>query len=252
MATQPIIGTLVVPDVHIPFEDKVAVNCLLEFASAYQPDQIVLVGDLVDFYQVSKYVKTDKRSFTVQEEADIAHNFLSTLRKVSKCHNMTLITGNHSQRLAKYLASQAPQLADIRGLTIESLLGLDVLKCRLIPYNEYYKVGNVYIIHGIHCGVNATRTGITKYGESTIQGHSHKISSTYHTFRDKQISVHEIGTLADFHVSKDYTDHCNWQHGFATIESIGSKEFITVHHIQDGICLYRDKVIDGNKSKIWR
>src|SRR5512139_2213092 len=42
---------LICPDVHIPYQDPVAWETFLTVAAAWKPDTLVLLGDVVDFYQ---------------------------------------------------------------------------------------------------------------------------------------------------------------------------------------------------------
>lgn len=240
---------LVIPDIHFPYEDKPAINCVLSSIKQYKPDEIVLLGDLVDFYKVSHYVKTDSRALSVQEECDIAHSFLSILRKICP-GKITLIEGNHENRLIKFLSSRSPELSDIRGLTLKSLLRLDELKINLIKYNHDYILHGIHFIHGTAAGKTATRSCIAKYGTNTIQGHTHRVSSVYTTYKDRIISAHEIGCLASLEVSKDYTDHADWQHGFCTIDIIDGKTFINPHLIVNGIT-FINRIINGNTLSLW-
>lgn len=48
---------MVVSDIHFPYEDKSAVAAFIEEVRLRKPDVIVLNGDLLDFYKLSKFSK---------------------------------------------------------------------------------------------------------------------------------------------------------------------------------------------------
>ena len=48
---------LIIPDCHIPYEDKRAYDLMLEVAKDVDPDEIVILGDYADFYAVNSHGK---------------------------------------------------------------------------------------------------------------------------------------------------------------------------------------------------
>ena len=49
-------------DFHVPFQDDKAVNCFIKTASELQPEVIVINGDLLDFYRLSRFSKGEGRN----------------------------------------------------------------------------------------------------------------------------------------------------------------------------------------------
>ena len=54
--------TLIIPDVQYPYHDSLALAKLIKVAKDHQPDQIVQIGDGIDFPQVSQWSKGTARS----------------------------------------------------------------------------------------------------------------------------------------------------------------------------------------------
>ena len=42
-------------DIHIPFQDKLTLNVLYKFLADFKPSQIVIAGDMLDFYELSSF-----------------------------------------------------------------------------------------------------------------------------------------------------------------------------------------------------
>ena len=71
---------MVVSDIHFPYEDKSAVTAFIKEAGLRKPDVIVLNGDLLDFYKLSKFSK-DPAGKNPEEEIEMCKTFLKKLRK---------------------------------------------------------------------------------------------------------------------------------------------------------------------------
>ena len=71
---------IVVSDIHFPYEDKSAVAAFVKEVSLKRPDVIVLNGDLLDFYKLSKFSK-DPAWKNPEEEIEMCKTFLKKLRK---------------------------------------------------------------------------------------------------------------------------------------------------------------------------
>jgi hypothetical protein len=52
---------VILSDIHIPFHDDEALSLAIAEAESYRPDGIILNGDIVDFFAVSRWEKPHKR-----------------------------------------------------------------------------------------------------------------------------------------------------------------------------------------------
>jgi hypothetical protein len=86
---------VVIPDAHCPYHDKKTYDTVLQFTKDQHPDHVVIIGDFVDMYSVSKYDKNPERAGRLQEELDSAHDALSQLREAVPKAKIHYLEGNH-------------------------------------------------------------------------------------------------------------------------------------------------------------
>lgn len=176
--------TLIVPDIQYPYHDRVALDKLIRVASDIQPDQIVQIGDGIDFPQVSQWSKGTAGEYadTLQEHIDGFRNeFLTPMREVAPSSKITWIEGNHDLRIRDFVKKYAAPLGALRSLEIPVLFGLDELS---VNYERGpLRIGtNTYAIHGHESGgYSASPTAwdtkfSRRYGsdKNFIFGHTHQ------------------------------------------------------------------------------
>jgi len=213
---------IVFNDQHIPFEDKKINELVFDFIKDFKPDIIDILGDLIDFWQISKFDKNPNRKNTLQEDIDKTHIYLKNLRVICPETEIELHSGNHLDRLRKYIWRQAEALECIRSLDIEFLLGLKELKISYLKNAEDYKKRNKLILtHGTVVSQESAMTArrnLKKYGLSVMCGHTHRGGSIYITDLLGVRGAWENFCLCDFKLAKEWRmDVCNWQHGFSYI-----------------------------------
>jgi len=57
---------VVASDIQFPFEDRRLVRSFIRFVGEYQPDELVQIGDLMDFPQPSRWSKDTAEEFQGQ------------------------------------------------------------------------------------------------------------------------------------------------------------------------------------------
>ena len=70
---------LIIADLHIPYHDPLAVESALSYADKFMPDLIVILGDLIDMYDISPFLRKP-RGFNLRDELEQARKFLEDLR----------------------------------------------------------------------------------------------------------------------------------------------------------------------------
>lgn len=239
---------LVIPDVHFPFEHKKALDCVKQVAGEYGPDEIIQLGDLIDCYKISRFIKDPARGANVQEELDMAHVFLNEIKsKYCSAKKATFIEGNHEARISKYVHLNASGLSCLRSIGIASLLDLKAIGWDYIQDHEFYGINNVHFTHGEFANKFTSATHMERYGVSIIHGHTHKLQSHCTKFMDRQIEGWEMGCLSSLNVSRDYVKCANWQHGFGTVDIYGEEYWIQGYHIREGKVNFHGKMIEGKK-----
>lgn len=116
-------------DLHDIEVDPFYMDVLVDTAKRAQPDVICLVGDVFDMPEFGKYT-VDPREWDVVGRIKFVHDeILSPVREACPEAQFDLIEGNHCARLLKHLADATPALravlADLHGMTVQSLFGLD-------------------------------------------------------------------------------------------------------------------------------
>lgn len=176
--------TLIIPDTQYPYHDKVALSKLIKVAADVQPDQIVQIGDGIDFPQVSQWSKGTAGEYadTLQNHIDgFRTEVLIPLREAAPKAGITWLEGNHDLRVRDFVKKYAAPLGPLRALEMPALFGLEDLA---IKYERGpLRIGtNTYAIHGHESGgysasSTAWDTKFTKrYGsdKNFVFGHTHQ------------------------------------------------------------------------------
>lgn len=212
-------ASLHIGDLHCPYQDDRAVDIVCQVAQDLRPDEVVDHSDGVDFYQLSPFSKDPARQDELQDDLDVAYAVRKTLTTaIPGARWILLAGGNHEDRLARYLASQAQELHGLRALELTGLLRLDDLGWEMGPAEQEYLAGRLVAIHGEryskHAGWGAKKElELRFFQQSVMMGHTHKIGSYTATGPRHTVGGWEIGCLCQCH----YNKHPNWQLGFAVL-----------------------------------
>jgi len=234
--------TVVLNDTHGNFVDPVALRLVLDFIKREQPDNVVLNGDIMDFYKISQFDKDPARLTTLQEEIDFVYdNILGPIRKAVPDAKIDYVQGNHEARLRKYLWKKASELASLRALNIDALLRLRELN---ITYHEkMHKIGDLYFFHGEvirqHSGYTA-KAMFDRKGVSLIHGHTHRDGKYTLRNLNGQYAVWENYCLCS--LEPEYIDFPNWTQGFAYITHVGKRPMCEQVPIISGSYIFGGKI----------
>lgn len=138
---------LVIADLHIPYQDDTAINSIFSYLEDEHiiPSTICILGDLLDFYEISVFNK-DPRKKDVAGEIKDGKEFLLNLRNRYPDSRIILVEGNHEQRLQRYIFRQAPELTDLLDSLLEDKLGLKELNVEYII--APFRIGRLWHLHG--------------------------------------------------------------------------------------------------------
>lgn len=212
---------LVFSDVHIPFQDDLALNTMFDYIEDMEidPSIIIILGDLLDFYKISKFIKNPKKK-DISKEIEIAKKFLISLRNKFPYARIIFKEGNHERRLVSYIWQNASDIYDLVEDLLEIKLGLKDLN---IEYcYKPFKVGNLWFLHGHEkAGGSYNPEYITNVMWKYI--HDHFMVGHFHRTQDKIFKRIDgktywggaVGYLAG---EMDYAVLNNWNHGFAVID----------------------------------
>lgn len=216
---------LVLSDIHFPYHDKTALMVALRTGKQQDVDAILLNGDILDFYQLSKFTK-DYRKPSVKAELDIFRFFIDQLKQRFPEATIYYKLGNHEVRLDRWIKHNAQMFDGM--LDLEHLIdfkGADVI---YLKDNIGVKFGKLNIIHGHEVRangslVNIARTYYLKTSSNILLGHWHQAQEyVTKTLNGELHGAWATGCLCK--LDADYTYGINaWSHGFAIVESTDDK-----------------------------
>ncbi|MGW1739992.1 metallophosphoesterase [Nocardia sp. NPDC001965] len=229
---------VVVSDTQIPYDDRKALKAVVKFIGDYKPDEVIHIGDLMDYPTPSRWNKGTADEFSREVKSDgeqAKRRFLGPLREVYD-GPIGVHEGNHDLRPREYLTKYAPALAEFSdSLHFEKLLDFDGFGIELLP--EFYDVAPGWITtHGHRGGIGLSRiagntalNAAKKMLKSVVMGHTHRLgigSQTYGVAGDKKNEVivtgMEVGNLMNMKLAtylKGGT--ANWQQGFGMLSIDG-------------------------------
>lgn len=248
---------VVIPDTQIPYHDRRALKAVIKFIGDTQPDEVIHIGDVMDYPQPSRWNKGTAGEFegSVFKDSEFAKkHFLAPLRAVYS-GPVKMHEGNHDERPRTYLSKYAPALAESNAFNLPALLDFDGFGIELLPDVYHFAPGWVST-HGHKGGITLSRhAGYTalgaaaKFGKSVVMGHTHRlgltcVSSGYDQRVNKQVFGMEVGNLMDMkqaHYLKGAAG--NWQKGFGVFT-------VTGNHVKPEITPIQGSrfVVDG---KVW-
>ncbi len=231
---------LLLSDIHVPYHSIEALTTVFNFAKKEKPDAILLNGDTLDFFGLSKFCK-DPRKRSFAEELEAFKDLIAVIQKLFPNAKLYFKTGNHEERYLHYLFMKAKELIGVDEFELENIIKARANGITIIGDKRIIQANGLNIIHGhefstgFFSPVNVARGLFLRGKTSAIQGHNHQTSE--HTESDmngKITTTWSTGCLCELH--PEYMPLNKWNHGFSIID------------MADGLFEVRNKRI--NKGKI--
>lgn len=209
----------VASDFHVPFQDKEAVSAFINYCAEIQPTAIVINGDLVDMYMLSRFAKGEGRN--PMSEIEEARDILCQIREACPSSNIFYVIGNHEQRLEKTILSKAPELASLIEdvFSIFKLDNLEIRGCGTLTLND-----NFVFKHGTLLGNKSGLSAIKEMENAYLSGatgHTHRLAKYIARKAGRKFIWLETGCLCS--MEPEYMLNPNWQQGFGMIQFENSK-----------------------------
>jgi len=211
-------------DNHYEFQDVRATARFLELVEDRQPDTVVLAGDLVDEYTMSKFLRVPSEK-TLNNEIQAAKKFLYQLRDIVPEADIVFTYGNHDQRLEKRIIEKLPEIHGL--ITLSGLLGCEELGILVLGDIEGV---NVYEWHDVligHFDKALKRAGATSYAlmeqywKNVAQPHAHRAGLSYTRRWDKEYWACDVPCLC--RLDPKFVKRPDWTQGALVIEWDGKK-----------------------------
>jgi predicted phosphodiesterase len=205
--------TLALYDIHCPYHDETILKETIKFSkSKYKIDTIYLGGDTIDFYPISSFDKIPTKT-RLQEELNETKKLLKYLRKEFPKQKFIYHQGNHEFRLDRWMMKH-PDIYGLDNMKLESLLGLNELKIKLLDVKQFSCLNNdTYLLHGDE----VTRKKLEKPTHDCLYGHFHKTKNVISdvSFTGESYTSYGVGSLC--RLDPDYLPYNDWNNGFAVI-----------------------------------
>ncbi len=222
-------------DLHMPFHDKLAVETAIQYGAEHKVNTILLMGDIIDFYEQSRFLKEPGLT-TFREERENFWQLIDHINEKIPGAQIFWYEGNHEKRWKTYMKVHAVEIFSTPDFTIPELFNLRELGITWIENSEYIKAGKLNILHGHEYGgggssVNPARWLFLRTKDNAIMGHRHQIST--HAGKDiggTVTSCWSVGCLCQ--MNPEYARLNEWQQGFAHC-----------HIFPDGTFVFKNKTI---------
>jgi hypothetical protein len=145
-------------DVLEPFHDLAAIDVALQVMYDLRPHKVVILGDLGDQAQFSKYPQVPQFRGTAQPSINFITWLLARIRALVGCEcEIVLIEGNHERRLQSSIALRYPELYEVRAagakysaVSIQNLWSLERLGITYLgpfPRAQYWLTPKLVAMH---------------------------------------------------------------------------------------------------------
>ena len=212
---------LILSDIHFPYQDNKALELAINYGIENNVNCIYLNGDILDFYQCSRFTK-DRRLRDMAGELQMGRDFLKLMQETFNCPIYYKI-GNHEKRYEDYLMIKAPELLGIDDFKLEQLLRFREFGVTLVKDKQMALAGKLPILHGHEWfggfapPVNPARGLFMKAKESALVGHHHRTSEhTEKSLSGKVTTTWSTGCLCG--LEPEYAPYNNYNSGFAHVK----------------------------------
>lgn len=228
---------LVLSDIHIPFHSIESLTACFDYALKESFDAILLNGDTLDFFALSRFIKDPKqRSFSY--ELSVFADFMEKLQGIFKDSKIYFKIGNHEERYNHYLWMKAGELEGVDEFKIENIIKKRA-EVEVIGDKRIIKLGDLNVLHGHEFGgsifspVNIARGLFLRAKVSAMQGHNHQSSEhTESNMNGVITTTWSTGCLCELNPA--YLPINKWNHGFAIVEVDGDNFHVRNKRIYKG------------------
>jgi predicted phosphodiesterase len=209
----------IMADIHIPFHSMWALNEAINYFIIKKIDAILLNGDILDCYMLSKFnPDPTKRHF--DQEVIAFKEFISILKQSLSGIPIYFKLGNHEERYEKIMISRCPEFLGIPYFDFENVLGCKDMEVNVIKDQRRIYAGKLPIYHGHEVNlksvaVNPARSLFLKVHASALCSHLHRTSQHTEPSINEDIVCYSTGHLSDEHPK--YARENKWNHGISRI-----------------------------------
>jgi predicted phosphodiesterase len=220
----------IMSDLHTPYHNIPAIDEALSYFIAKNVDCILLNGDILDFYQQSRF-EPDPRERHFKDELQAFKELIGVIQS-HVTRNIFYKLGNHEERYERHMIKYSAEFLDIDVFSFENVTGCIEMGVTVIKDKRIVMAGNLPVYHGHEIAmrsaiVNPARTLYLKTGASGICSHLHVSSQhSQNTVRGSQY-CYSTGHMGEEHPK--YLPVNQWNLGCARIEKDESGDFEVIN-----------------------
>ena len=234
--------TVFISDIHIPYEDKKALAMAMDIIkdqSLTSNDNIIIGGDLLDYYPLSTF-SPDLTASNIEIELFEGVTFLNKLRKIAGNANIFFFEGNHEERMQKKILSCCAALAPFLANRLHMHEILEFRKFRIRNVSTPFTLNKkLFFMHGhekrgFSSPVHIANVNLKYYNRSIVFGHHHRFDMSIATQLDGSLlGGFANGCLADLSRMPGglYSPFDNTQRGLSIIHEKSNGFFSVNQHI---------------------
>jgi metallophosphoesterase superfamily enzyme len=178
-------NTLIIPDLHFPFEHEKALEFVLSIKKKYKTKDVVFLGDILDSHFAS-YHETDPNGFGAGMELALAKKKIKEWYKAFP--KAVITTGNHTRNFYRKAFSGGIPREVLKDMSV-------ILETPKWEFKDNHVIEDIIFTHG---DIGSAKTKCKKLGYSIVQGHYH--TQSYIEFNkgyDKCTFAMQLGCLID-------------------------------------------------------
>lgn len=225
---------IVVNDVHGSMMDREAVDAFLLDLKKWNPDEVVLNGDIVECggflaaHHTLGYVAQTEYSW--QQDIATGNWFLDEVQKAAPKAVIHFIEGNHEDRVERWIVDQTMRhhrdSEFLRKLlSPEVLLRLEERGIRYYRRGEHHvqglppgwiKLGKIFFVHELGGGKNAAAAAAGRTAGNVVFAHTHQEDSSTMVFPAVGlVKAWNPGCLCSRQPLWRHSNPTGWSHGYA-------------------------------------
>lgn len=180
---------LVIGDMHLPFVHPRYLQFCQDMRKEYKPDEIVFIGDVVDWHSIS-YHEADPNGLSPGDELALARRMLK--KWVAAFPKAKVCIGNHDALLHRKMMTNGLPAAALRSYK-------DIFGTPGWDWQEEHILDGVKYTHGTgNTGHGAAINKAVRGRISTVMGHTHSFGGcTYHASEKDLIFGLNVGCGID-------------------------------------------------------
>lgn len=218
---------LVLPDIHVRAEknkvvgvDLLSWKAVMQYASKYTWDEVIQLGDFLDFNCISSHNKNQLRltkDQSIQADYAAANLLLDEIQTACPGAKLTILEGNHDYRIERYIDEhpEAEGLLEVEvGLRLRER-GINWV--RSWSKGEIYTKGKASFTHGLYTPEHHSKKHVSNYGTNIFYGHLHDFQQYSKVLIGDNSTLvgQSLGCLCDYRQYYMKGRPNRWQQGFA-------------------------------------